>query len=133
MNSILERFYGFDIPQAKRTRPLQVICVGPPRSGTESLRLALLELGYSRVWHGFDVLLPGHEGDWACLTRLAKKKYGRHVADGDKKFTATDFDTLVADCDCVTDVASSMFAAEMIEAYPDAKVILNYRRNIDKW
>jgi hypothetical protein len=33
----------------------------------------------------------------------------------------------------VTDAAGSVFAAELIGAYPDAKVVLNYRRDIDAW
>lgn len=34
-------------PPRKRTRPMEVICVGMPRSGTESLQQALLKLGVS--------------------------------------------------------------------------------------
>jgi hypothetical protein len=33
----------------------------------------------------------------------------------------------------VADAPASCFAAELIEAYPDAKVILNYRKDIDAW
>lgn len=33
----------------------------------------------------------------------------------------------------VTDAAGSVFAAELIEAYPDAKVILNTRKDLKAW
>jgi hypothetical protein len=33
----------------------------------------------------------------------------------------------------VTDAAASVFAAELITAYPHAKVILNYREDLDDW
>lgn len=33
----------------------------------------------------------------------------------------------------VTDAAGSVFAAELIGAYPDAKVILNHRKDLDAW
>jgi len=33
----------------------------------------------------------------------------------------------------VADAPASVFAAELIEAYPDAKIVLNYRKDIDAW
>ncbi|KAL6359025.1 hypothetical protein LRP88_09223 [Fusarium phalaenopsidis] len=33
----------------------------------------------------------------------------------------------------VADAPASVFAAELIEAYPEAKVVLNYRRDVDAW
>lgn len=33
----------------------------------------------------------------------------------------------------VTDAVASVFAAELIAAYPEAKVVLNYRRDLDAW
>lgn len=33
----------------------------------------------------------------------------------------------------VADAPASVFAAELIEAYPDAKIVLNYRSDIDAW
>lgn len=33
----------------------------------------------------------------------------------------------------MTDAAASVFAAELIAAYPDAKVVLNYRKDLDAW
>lgn len=64
--------------------------------------------------------------------RLAEKKwYG--TEDGESNITAQDFDALLGHSVAVTDAAASVFAAELIEAYPEAKVILNTRRNLDAW
>lgn len=38
-----------------------------------------------------------------------------------------DFDQLLGDCSAVTDVPCAFFAIELIQAYPEAKVILNKR------
>jgi hypothetical protein len=53
--------------------------------------------------------------------------------DGKNNITAADFDALLGHAVAVTDTASSVFAAEMIAAYPDAKVILNQRKSISEW
>lgn len=42
---------------------------------------------------------------------------------------ANDFDELIGHSEAVVDTAGSCFAAELIEPYPRAKVVLNYRRN----
>lgn len=102
-----------------RTKPLEVICVGPPRSATESLQHALLRLGYDYTCHGWDLMFeePHHMQGWVRLGR--KKWFG--ARDGDCHLSAAEIDELLGHCVAVTDVASSCFAAEMIEAYPDAR------------
>jgi hypothetical protein len=63
--------------------------------------------------------------------RLARKKwYGDKT--GDCTITAAEFDALLGHSVAVTDAAASCFAAELIAAYPDAKVILNVR-DLDRW
>ncbi|OAQ95771.1 hypothetical protein LLEC1_00376 [Akanthomyces lecanii] len=99
-------------PPRRRTTPLQVLCVGPPRSGTESISQALAILGYDHSYHGWDILFeaPHRMQSWAALART--KWYGR--ANGSTDLAAPDFDALVA-------------------AYPDAKVVLNTRGDLDEW
>lgn len=120
-------------PPRKRTKPLEVICVGLPRSGTESLQHALLILGYDYTYHGWDILFeqPFYGQEWSKLAR--KKFYPDAGGDGDCHITASEFDALIGHSAAVTDAAGSVFAAEMIQAYPDAKVILNVRRDLDAW
>jgi len=52
----LESAYGYFAPNPPPRRrdpnsPVQVLCVGLPRSGTESLQQALLTLGYDYTYH----------------------------------------------------------------------------------
>src|SRR6478735_2122887 len=53
---VIESFYESFAPNPPPrirdpARPMQVICVGLPRSGTESLQKALLTLGYDYTYH----------------------------------------------------------------------------------
>ncbi len=59
----LERYVYFmpEPPPRVRTKPMQVLCVGPPRSATESLQQALLTLGYDHTYH-VSVLLSRTRG-----------------------------------------------------------------------
>lgn len=118
-------------PSPKRTQPLQVICPGPPRSATESLQAALLQLGYDHTHHGWDIIFekPNRAQGWA---RLARRKF-LNDPPGRGPITAEDFDELLGNSTAVTDAAASCFAAEMIRAYPEAKVVLNVRRDLDAW
>jgi hypothetical protein len=133
MDHILERIYHVDPPSKTRTRPLGVICVGLSRSGTESLRAALLEIGYEKVYHGWETLKPTNQADFELHSRLASKKYRSGDHTGNVRLTAEDFDTLLAEYDGLTDMDGAFFASDLIEAYPDAKIILNYRKDLDAW
>lgn len=137
-------------PKRKRMKPMQVLCVGPPRSATESLQQALLALGYDHTYHGWDIVYddpPIPATGWVKLARKKwyggsgssspKRKGGKEIDDpsleGDCQITAEEFDELLGHCVAVTDAAASCFAAEMIRAYPEAKVVLNVRRDLDSW
>lgn len=130
----IERLYRIpEPPPRKRTKPMQVLCVGFPRSGTESLQQALLALGYDYTYHGWDIVfdLPIPAPGWV---RLAQKKHHAPSRPGDEpRVTREDFDELIGHCVAVTDAAASCFAPEMIAAYPEAKVVLNVRRDADAW
>lgn len=60
-------------PPRKRTKPMEVLCVGMPRTGTESLQHALLRLGYDHTFHGWDIIYeqPNYCPQWV---RLCRKK-----------------------------------------------------------
>ena len=119
-----------DPPPRVRTKPMQVLCVGFSRSGTESLQHALITLGYDHTYHGWDISFesPLRIKAWVRLCR--KKWFGSE--DGDVKITAAEFDEVLGHAVAVTDLPGSCFATELIEAYPDAKVILNVRE-MDAW
>jgi hypothetical protein len=111
-------------------KPLQVIAVGFSRSGTESLQNALIRLGYGPCYHGWDLLFsePFYNQEWVAL---AQKKW--HSKTGDCHISAEEFDRIIGHAVSIVDVPASAFAIEMIEAYPEAKVIINQRRDMDKW
>jgi hypothetical protein len=52
IESFYESFAPNPTPRIRDpSKPMQVICVGLPRSGTESLQKALLTLGYDYTYH----------------------------------------------------------------------------------
>lgn len=128
-----ERVYAMPNPPPPRvrTKPLEVICPGPPRSGSESLQRALLRLGFDYTYHGWDIVYDDecHSPGWVALCR--KKFFG--ADDGDVTIAAAEFDALMGHATAVTDAAASVFAAELVAAFPDAKVVLNTRRDLDGW
>ena len=133
MDYILERIYHINEPRPARTRPLEVICVGLSRSGTESLREALLNLGYQKVYHGWETLKPTNRADFMLHSQILHKKYRSGDHTGNVRLTAEDFDALIGEYDGLTDMDGAVFAADLIEAYPKAKVILNYRKDLAAW
>ncbi|KAL2807822.1 hypothetical protein BJX63DRAFT_57265 [Aspergillus granulosus] len=129
---ILHWIYGVRTPTLRRTKPMQVLAVGISRSATESLREALHILGYEHTHHGFDTILPPY--DLEHVYRLLKKKYNTPLKPGttpSQMLTAADFDTFLGDCVGVCDLHAAEFGLELIAAYPDAKVILNTRTDLD--
>lgn len=128
MESIYQKIYG--LPQPRRVRkpdhPMQVLALGLPRTGTDSLRQALSILGYDHVYHGFDIVLsPPDCQSWSDLFARKQKS--------SRKLTAEDFDPILGHCQALTDQPTCLFALDLIDAYPDAKVILNHRRDVHTW
>ncbi|KAK2867909.1 hypothetical protein FQN49_003349 [Arthroderma sp. PD_2] len=135
MEELKDFLYPLDPPSRVRTRPMEVLCVGPSRSGTWSLRAALVHLGYDHTYHGFDVVMnPPDDKAWYLLHRQRLRHMASHQP-GSKKLaiSAADFDKVLGHCAAITDHAASAFAPELIAAYPKAKVILNMRRDVRAW
>lgn len=111
-------------------KPLQVIAVGFSRSGTESLQNALVQLGYDPCYHGWDLIFAEefYNQSWIAL---AKKKW--YSKTGDCRITAEEFDRIIGHAVAIVDVPASCFSLELIEAYPEAKVICNQRQSMDAW
>ncbi|CAI7568329.1 unnamed protein product [Penicillium viridicatum] len=130
---IIHYIYGLPPPTSGvRKEPMQVLAVGISRSGTDSLREALHILGLNHTHHGFDTILP--PSSLEGIYRLLQKKYTTAPeADKVKKLTAKDFDSILLNSVGVSDLFAAEFAPELIEAYPDAKVILNVRQDLDSW
>ncbi|KAL3475531.1 hypothetical protein BJX99DRAFT_157738 [Aspergillus californicus] len=137
-DNLLHLLYNVPTQPLQRKEPMQVLAVGISRSGTESLQQALHTLGYNHTHHGFDTLLPPY--DLQNVYRLLKKKYATPPTPGSTpgstpgpKLTAEDFDTILGNSVGVCDLFAAEFAPELIAAYPDAKIILNTRKDLDAW
>lgn len=53
--------------------------------------------------------------------------------EGARKFERKDWDRLFGHCMAITDVPSYAFAEELMDAYPEAKVILSKRDSAEAW
>ena len=111
---LLEWIYRFDEPGLIRDRPMKVLALGLSRCGTESLKFALEELGYKGVCHGYEV-----KGDQAMVVA---RLWDAKMTESSKKIGAEDFDRFIGNYEAVTDAVGCMFAKDLIEAYPNAKV-----------
>ncbi|KAI9932582.1 hypothetical protein MW887_008827 [Aspergillus wentii] len=134
MDSLKEIIYTLPSPPPRtRTKPLTLICVGPPRSATESLSVALTQLSL-KTYHGWDLVFEEDAGHIQSSANLAQRKFSNQgVPDGDVRISRAEFDAILGDVDAVIDLPASIFAAELIAAYPEAKVIINTRRDLDAW
>ncbi|KYG41694.1 hypothetical protein M433DRAFT_75346 [Acidomyces richmondensis BFW] len=115
-----------------RVRPMEVLVLGLERTGTLSMRAALFELGYYDVYHMASCLFENPpDADLWCDAIDAK-------AFGKGKFTKENWDQLLGHCmasptSAVSDQPCAMFAEELIEAYPDAKIVLTVRDSPEAW
>ncbi|KAH8805159.1 P-loop containing nucleoside triphosphate hydrolase protein [Xylogone sp. PMI_703] len=115
-----------DRRKCHRTVPMKVLALGVGRTGTASLRQALQRLGYGKTYH---MMCASVENPPDCLMWMdaLAAKY-----DGACDFGRKEWDQLLSDCQAVCDWPACAFAKELIEAYPNAKVILT-TRDVDSW
>ncbi|KAK1676268.1 hypothetical protein BDP55DRAFT_662157 [Colletotrichum godetiae] len=118
--------------KARDAGPPKVFAVGMLRTGTYSLAAALSELGFKHVFHGLNSRTkPTH---WAFFERAAITTWPEVNAKGQSAptpFSREDWDELFGPYDAVTDL-SCFWALQLIDAYPEAKIILT-ERDFDKW
>jgi hypothetical protein len=97
--------------------PIQVIGAGLGRTGTLSLKAALEELGFAKCYHMVEVFArPDDARTWDAAVR------GEPV----------DWDRLFAGYRATVDVPSCLFYRELMERYPEAKVVLTVR-DPERW
>ncbi|MBL4623099.1 MAG: hypothetical protein JKY89_11955 [Immundisolibacteraceae bacterium] len=97
---------------------LKVICPGFGRTGTLSLKFALEQLGLGRCYHQRELFgRPGHAKIWS------------DYADGERP----DWPMLFDGYQSSTDWPSAYFWRQLIEFYPEAKVILTVRDSESWW
>ena len=111
--------------QCTRKVPMQVLALGFGRTGTLSMRMALEKLG-TPCYHFQNLYTSIQDAD--VWVEAYDAKYFNGSAKLDREF----WDGLLGHVGAVADFPSISFAAELIEAYPDAKVIL-WEREEDTW
>lgn len=97
-----------------------------PRHSMPALRQALKLLGISDVYHGYPAYFENPrdcEIWWEALD--AREGKG-------KPFGRAEFDMLLGHCQAIADHPCILFAEELIDAYPEALVILTLRP-VDDW
>lgn len=113
---------------ATRTVPLRLLCLGLSRTGTVSLRQALVRLGYTETYH-FASVLQENPLDALLWTEALEAKF----LDRGTPYGKAEWDALLGHCQAVTDAPCSIFYEDLLAAYPDAKVILTERESADEW
>ncbi|KAK5134553.1 hypothetical protein LTR08_006338 [Meristemomyces frigidus] len=112
--------------ECRRTVPMKVLALGLGRTGTASLRTALKELGFDDCYH---MMSASVENPPDCLmwSDALAAKY-----DGKGTFGREQWDQLFGHCQAICDWPCVAFAKELIEAYPEAKVLVT-TRDVDSW
>lgn len=119
---------NIDRRQCKRSVPLEVLVLGQSRTGTTSIRAALYGLGYNDVYHYSSVIRENPRDSEMWLEAYKAKFEGVG-----KPYGREEFDKLLGHCQAVTDHPCASFGPELIAAYPNAKVVLSVRDNVDTW
>lgn len=115
-----------DSHPGKRTVPMKVLLLGMSRTGTMSLFTGLEQLGFKPYHMSKAIQSPRSNLD-VWREGIDAKFYGKG-----KKWGREEFDKILGNYDSVADVPCVTFAEELIEAYPEAKVVLNLR-DVDQW
>lgn len=122
--AVKEPDQNIDRRKCTRQVAMEVLCFGLPRTGTQSMQEALNILGYP-TYHYSSIFRNARDGDMWKEAIAAKFK-------GVGKFGKDDFDQLLGHVSATTDAPSILFWQELMEHYPDAKIIL-VERDIEKW
>ena len=96
---------------------LKVLGAGFGRTGTLSLKYALEELGFGPCHHMMEVMRDPKQNEWFY-----------RISQGDR----VEWGEVFADYSSAVDWPSASYYAELMEVFPDAKVILSVR-DPDSW
>jgi len=126
---------------------VKVFGLGPGRSGTDSLRLALKRLGFGPTYHMFEILFEEsgistqkdpelyREAASAILSSQSQQSQGKNKNKNKNKTnpkTLQNLQQIIEPWGSGVDWPLMGFANELYELYPDAKFILT-TRPADKW
>lgn len=117
-----------DRRKCQRVVPMEVLGLGLSRTGTSSLRQALIDLGYDDCYHFATPLIENPPDAEMWSEAMEAKFEGRG-----KEFRKMEWDALLGHCRAITDTPCTVFYEELLAAYPDAKVILTVRDTSEEW
>ncbi|KAF5568814.1 hypothetical protein FPHYL_2621 [Fusarium phyllophilum] len=104
---------------------MQILVLGLPRTGTQSLADALEILGISPIYHMREVGKNNHADLWTALL------YEKFSTDGFSQ-PPGDLLKILSNYKGVSDYPAAIFVDELLAAYPEAAVILTVRSE-DSW
>lgn len=108
---------------------MKVLSLGMPRTGSASLAEAYAILGYQGIYHSLYVM--DEYKDWEIISGAADATFPTLPTFTKEPFPPRDWDKLYANYDVTTDMGA-FFARQLIDAYPEAKVVLA-ERDYDAW
>lgn len=85
-------------------------------------------LGVYECYHGFQTIL-NNPRDNEMWQEALDAKFSKN---GGKPYGREEFDKLLGHCQGVSDLPAILFAEELIDAYPEAKIILTHR-DFESW
>jgi hypothetical protein len=123
-----------DSDERTRQKPMRILVLGMCRTGTTSLSVALRRLGYTPHQMREVLTNPTDLALWQEAINVTLLAPRDRPADQRylKPYGTPEFDKLLAEYDVVMDLPGCVFAEQLVEAYPDAKVILT-TRDYDEW
>ncbi|KAE8845444.1 hypothetical protein HRS9139_00011 [Pyrenophora teres f. teres] len=123
-----------DRDERTRKKPMRILVLGMCRTGTSTLAVALRKLGYTSHQMRDILTKPSELSLWQEAINVTLLPPTDRPASQRKMapYSTAEFDKLLADYDVAMDLPSCIFAKQLIQAYPAAKVILT-SRNYDAW
>ncbi|KAM0259793.1 hypothetical protein ACHAPA_010539 [Fusarium lateritium] len=112
------------LPPKEDALEMEVLVLGMPRTGSISMRHAMSKLGY-KVFHGG--VLEANPQRFPYWEEALVGKYF-----GGKPFGRPEFEKVLGEFNASVNFPATMWAEELLKAYPNAKVILT-TRDVDKW
>ena len=112
-------------PHPNRQKPMAVLALGPADDSTDNLRLALRQLGYNFSPSRPDAMASLLARKLAC--RLPGQLYAPQLPGSPEELRAM-FDPVLHRCTTFLGQEAAIFGPELIRAYPEAKMILNRRK-----
>lgn len=117
---------------ATRIVPMDLLCLGLSRTGTQSLREALFRLGYLDVYHQTS-LNQNDPVDAEMWLEAYRARFEDTAIDWTDEDWRTFFDAILGHCMAISDVPCISFWRELMKAYPKARVIVTVRDDAATW